>query len=109
MAISALLQVQRAPVTPPGHDIDALGPSNSSDSGSDVQGGLAASPLDELEPLEPADEATSRRASDTDGDGTGERRSVLGEEEGEEAADISPDRVLTLSEMESDDADGSSS
>jgi hypothetical protein len=38
MATSSILGGERAPITPKGTDAESLGPSNSSDSGSDVSG-----------------------------------------------------------------------
>lgn len=58
-----------------GHDIASLGPSDSSDSGSDTVG-------------------TVGRRGDTDATGTGERTSVRRDEtEDEEAPDIDTDRI----------------
>lgn len=75
MAKSSLLGGDAAPGIPEGRTIARLGPSDSSDSGSDV--GTAGS-----------------NASDTDASGTGERLSV--DQPGNEVAadaDILPDRV----------------
>lgn len=57
-----------------GHDINALGPSDSSDSGSDMAG-------------------TPGRRGDTDSTGTGERASVERDDGKKPAADIDIDRV----------------
>jgi hypothetical protein len=70
----------------PGHDNDALGPSDSSDTGSDVAGTRRpardfADPL--LEAAAEEDEST-----DTDREGTGDRASVEGEEEGTKAEEF---------------------
>ncbi len=90
MATSSILGGQPAPRKAKGRDTDALGPSDSSDSGSDVQderrmptmpdnpGELGAIPAD--------------TDSDTDALGTGERASATGDRI-REAADILPDRV----------------
>jgi hypothetical protein len=79
MGRSSILGGQRAPSPPPGHDTDALGPSDSSDSGSDIQGQRAIDPH-----------------SDSDADGTGERGSALPEEGVDEASDILPDHIETV-------------
>ncbi|WP_245591421.1 hypothetical protein [Derxia gummosa] len=66
---------------PPGHGTEALGPSDSSDSGSDVAGagaGLGDSNLD----------------SDTDRNGTGERGAVGRDPMDEPGADIAPDAEI---------------
>src|SRR6185436_3599795 len=63
-----------------GHGTSALGPSDSSDSGSDVQ--QAASGLGD-----------AKLDSDTDRFGTGERAGVGPDTEIEAGADISPDKI----------------
>ena len=60
MATSSILGAERAPSLPSGTDVESLGPSDSTDSGSDARGGFD---FDEL-------------SSDTDAEGTGERSSV---------------------------------
>ncbi len=82
-----------------GRDGRALGPSDSSDSGSDTAGARrhpfdVDSPLDE-HALERGDAALD---SDTDRAGTGERASADGDSTLEEGADIEPDRTERLSE-----------
>lgn len=83
MAKSSILGGDHAPLAPSGKDIDALGPSDNSDSGSDVQAipgrGNAASDGD----------LPGEHASTGDSVGTGERASV---EPGEDRAgfDIRP-------------------
>lgn len=72
MATSSILGAERAPILPAGRDSGALGPSDSSDSGSDV-GSLAPE-------------------ADSDRQATGERASVSGERI-REGNDISPDRI----------------
>jgi hypothetical protein len=53
MARSSISGADRAPTQAPGRDVEALGPSDSSDSGSDVQGELdLVSPLDPDTPTE---------------------------------------------------------
>jgi hypothetical protein len=76
MANSSLLGGERAPHQPSGRGSNLLGPSDSSDSGSDALGELGPDQLD----------------SDTDRYGTGERASADLRDSGS-SADILPDRV----------------
>lgn len=93
MGNSSILGGTVAPSQAAGRDTDALGPSDSSDSGSDIQG-------ERLAATEDADgdfvHATpSVHGSDTDSGGTGERgAAVLGEDAA--GADIGPDHVETI-------------
>lgn len=91
MAKSSILGGTPAPRNPAGTDVDALGPSDSSDSGSDVQGErpMATSPdqRDEWGGL------PSKKNSDTDALGTGERGVAAGSEV-ESGADILPDHLV---------------
>ena len=66
-----------------GHGTGALGPSDSSDSGADVQG--AAEGLGD-----------AGLYSDTDRNGTGERSSAAPDSEMKEGADISPDHIEAI-------------
>jgi len=104
MAHSNLLGSDEIPVVPPGHDTGALGPSDSSDSGSDLAG---VATHDEGDPGLPVDVATRdesthpatvsesvRPGADSDAGGTGERRSVSGDAGIHEASDIGPDEVV---------------
>lgn len=80
----------------PGRDTGALGPSDSSDSGSDIAGAKRHefdrdSELDE-HALELGD---AELASDTDRAGTGERSSADGDANLIDDADIEPDRIDT--------------
>src|SRR5436305_14073562 len=81
---------QPAPRRARGRDVDALGPSDSSDSGSDVQG---EGPMPTL-PDNPGELGALpvESGTDTDASGTGERGTAAGVEP-REAADISPDRI----------------
>lgn len=77
-----------------GHETGALGPSDSSDSGSDIAGAKRHdfdrdTELDE-HALEIGD---AELASDTDRAGTGERSSADGDSTLEDDADIEPDRI----------------
>ncbi len=100
MATSSILGGNAAPQRPRGTGSDLLGPSDSSDSGSDVQGeralatdaddgGTGAIPV-ELD-------------SDTDARGTGERGAAVGTEP-RDGDDILPDRVVRTADA-LDDAD----
>jgi hypothetical protein len=80
MAYSSILGAEVAPTVPSGRDADALGPSDSSDSGSDAHG-------------------TAEVHADSDAAGTGERGVVAGAD-GREGGDILPDRVVNLREGE---------
>ncbi|WP_342120534.1 hypothetical protein [Pseudoduganella sp. OTU4001] len=71
-----------------GHGTGALGPSDSSDSGSDVQGAPPPGPGDtELD-------------SDSDRQGTGERASVGGDTPAPDGGDIDVDHVESIPERE---------
>ncbi|RYF30820.1 MAG: hypothetical protein EOO26_14415 [Comamonadaceae bacterium] len=97
---SSLLGGAQAPTHPSGTDIDALGPSDSSDSGSDVQTdrGRSATPDDASGALPIAHDSSS------DASGTGERASADGDDV-EAGSDISPDRIGELAADEDDDED----
>jgi hypothetical protein len=89
MATSSILGGERASTTSSGRDTDALGPSDSSDSGSDVQGERGFDALD-------AGQIGGDRAdlgSDSDASGTGERGSAVHDSDIVEGADIAPDRI----------------
>ncbi|MES2978391.1 MAG: hypothetical protein V4731_08215 [Pseudomonadota bacterium] len=86
MATSSLLGGDRAPRQPAGTDVDSLGPSDTTDSGSDARGALD---FDEL-------------MSDSDAVGTGERASV--EPVGRVDRDILPDHVERVPGEGSEDA-----
>lgn len=90
MATSSILGGTPAPEQAKGRGTDALGPSDSSDSGSDVLGerqmSTGADDPDEL------GATPAEKGSDTDRFGTGERASATPSGE-HDAADILPDRV----------------
>jgi hypothetical protein len=94
MATSSSQGGEHVPARPAGSDVDALGPSDSSDSGSDVhqERRMATAPdtPDELGAV------TARGDSTTDTLGTGERASAAGDAEGRSGADIAPDRTDEL-------------
>ena len=113
MANSSIHGGQSAPRKAPGRDTDALGPSDSSDSGSDVQNERTMP----TRPDNPGEigAVTVDTDSDTDASGTGERASATGEQP-REAADILPDRAGAdgdvpsadeLEELLTDEADDS--
>ena len=79
MAYSSILGGERAPTQAEGKTAGSLGPSDSSDSGSDSLGEFTEDQL----------------ASDSDRYGTGERASVQPDQDGG-PADILPDRVIRL-------------
>lgn len=101
---SPLLGTERAPGQAEGRDSAALGPSDTTDSGSDVAN---LDYLDDGDPSMPVDRAidwdsehtTTTRESvgpgiDSDASGTGERRSAGGDAPEREAADIEVDHII---------------
>ncbi len=84
MAQSPLTGIESAPVEPPGHDVELLGPSDSSDSGSDSVGSPDSN-------------------ADTDAAGTGERRSAAHEGLLRDGQDIGVDRVFSIDAAAADD------
>jgi hypothetical protein len=101
MANSSILGGTRAPRRASGHDVDTLGPSDSSDSGSDIQGERAMAT--DADGPDEFGSVTARLSSDSDTEGTGERASASGER-AHDGADILPDRVGMDPSMGSDDA-----
>ncbi len=79
----------------PGHGMAALGPSDTSDSGSDVAG----ADMDGIQ---------QNLDLDTDADGTGERMGASGSPRAQEAADILPDHIEVVPALPvlGEDADG---
>ena len=95
MARSSITGADKAPTPAEGRDVEALGPSDSSDSGSDVQGEMdLASPID-LDRTVGGQEQPGLE-SDTDAAGTGERGAALTDEEADAGSDIRPDSVRSL-------------
>ena len=95
------------PVTHKGHGTDALGPSDSSDSGSDLQGpglyeidadvvGLDRGTNEDMPHAGGAgrDVGDANLDSDTDAGGTGERAAAGRDLDDETGSDIAPDRLL---------------
>lgn len=109
MGHSPLVDTDYAAAQPARRDNATLGPSDSSDSGSDVaviaDAGAADPGLpvdkalgdDQLRPLLPA--------GDSDSGGSGERRSAGGDGGGPDGADIGTDRVIELAADEDYDDD----
>ena len=99
MAHSSILGGDTAAQRPIGNDVDALGPSDTSDSGSDVQGERAmATGADN-----PAEwgAVTAELDGDSDAAGTGERATAPGDGV-RDNADILPDRVIDPTSEDSD-------
>ena len=102
MAHSSLLGVDYAAQEPPGRDTASLGPSDTSDTGSDVAGldemddGDPNMPVDvamNLDAPQPGQSGDTLYAASSDGGGTGERRSAASDS-GREGADIGVDRIF---------------
>ncbi len=113
MGRSSLMGVERADLEPIGRDVATLGPSDTSDSGSDMAG---IDDQDRNDPTEPVDAALNAdvprtwasEGSDSgtgDASGTGERRAAGNDGGGREAADISVDRVFDPNAESEDDLD----
>ncbi|MEO5843445.1 MAG: hypothetical protein ABIQ33_01250 [Caldimonas sp.] len=91
MSHSSILGGDRAPQQARGRDAGALGPSDTSDSGSDVQG--ATRLKTETEEGEETGGATPIvEDADSDSGGTGERAEAV-PQGARDGADISPDRI----------------
>ena len=91
MSQSSILGGERAPQQAPGRDAETLGPSDSSDSGSDIQGATRMKTEPE-EGLEAGGATPVVEDSDTDAAGTGERAEAV-PEGARDGADIAPDRI----------------
>ena len=89
MATSSILGGDRPPSQSPGRDTDALGPSDTSDSGSDIQGERGFDALAEGE----VGASRVDQGSDTDAEGTGERGGAVQDRAVVEGADIAPDHI----------------
>jgi hypothetical protein len=99
MSNSSILGGARAPAHATGKNIDTLGPSDSSDSGSDVQGERTM-PTSPDNPGEWGALVTDT-GNDSDAFGTGERASAAGDSP-RDNADILPDRVIGEEYFDSD-------
>lgn len=98
-------ELQTRPKPPAGHGTDALGPSGSSDSGSDLQGpglkdvaglGMDRGTTSDIarRPDAGADIGDANLDSDSDASGTGETASAGRDTAFSDAPDISPDRII---------------
>lgn len=102
MGTSSILGGDEIPEQAGGFDQASLGPSDTSDSGSDVSGLADQTAGDEMPlsdgPLDLDRTATTRpptgAGSDSDSTGTGERMGVESDTGIVEAADISPDHII---------------
>jgi hypothetical protein len=100
MATSSILGGNAAPQRPSGTGTDLLGPSDSSDTGSDVQGERAFSTETDDGG---AGAVPAELDSDSDAAGTGERAAAIGTEP-RDGGDIMPDRIVRSADA-LDDAD----
>lgn len=91
MSHSSLLGADRAPQRPMGTGADLLGPSDTSDSGSDIQG--ATRLKTDTEEGELGGATPVELSSDSDAFGTGERAEAVPERGARDGADIGPDRI----------------
>ena len=107
MANSSILGGERAATQAAGRDTGSLGPSDSSDSGSDIQGELQLEAPGIGEDLlsDTAGPANSALRSDRDSGGTGERGAAIPQEDPREGSDIAPDRITSLAGDAPDDPD----
>lgn len=85
MGHSSLVGIDKAPQRPKGTDEEALGPSDSTDSGSDT---LGADALPAADPGEPVDVTLGRDQAVAPIEGTGE------DSDETEASDIGVDRII---------------
>ena len=90
MSHSSILGGDRAPQQARGRDDDLLGPSDTSDTGSDIQGATRLKTEPEEGELGGATPVVAD--SDTDAEGTGERAEAV-PEGARDGADIGPDRI----------------
>ena len=90
MSQSSIMGGERAPQQAKGRSAKTLGPSDTSDSGSDIQGASRLKTDAEEGDLGGATPIDSN--SDSDSMGTGERRSAV-PGSGRDGADIGPDRI----------------
>lgn len=100
MARSSILGPDDAPTHAPGHDVESLGPSDLSDSGSDVQGSLDLNETDQklsdlhTRPTPPDSLQQEIQDADSDTAGTGERASAILSERVRDGGDIAPDQIV---------------
>ena len=104
MATSSSQGGERIAQRPAGTDVDALGPSDSSDSGSDVQH-QRRMPTAPDNPAE-VGAVPAHPDSTSDAAGTGERAAAVGDNETDvDAPDTMPDRIDTASDIAADELD----
>ena len=101
MGTSSILGANRAPSQATGRDTDALGPSDSSDSGSDIQNEPGLDAQSDREEILSAPHTD--HPGDTDAGGTGERSSALPDERVRDGDDIFPDRIGHFNGVDSAD------
>lgn len=111
MAQSPLLGGDRAPQVPGGRSTDVLGPSDTSDSGSDVVGAVGAVDTDEVgldggtnddirrSPGAGADLGDANLDADSDAGGTGERAEAGRDTLRRDAPDIMTDQIVRAGEV----------
>ncbi len=92
MSHSSILGGERAPQQARGRDAESLGPSDTSDSGSDIQG--ATRLKTDAEEGELGGATPVSNDSDSDSMGTGERAEAV-PEGARDGVDISPDRIAS--------------
>ncbi len=92
MSHSSILGGERAPQQAKGRDDETLGPSDTSDSGSDIQG--ASRLKTDAEEGELGGATPVSNDSDSDSMGTGERAEAV-PEGARDGADIGPDRIAS--------------
>ena len=96
MSTSSLLGAERAPQQARGRDAEALGPSDTSDSGSDIVG--ATRLKTDAEEGELGGATPVALDSDSDAMGTGEHAEAV-PEGARDGADITPDRIAESKDM----------
>ncbi len=96
MSHSSILGGERAPQHANGRDSDVLGPSDTSDSGSDIQGATRLKTDAEEGELGGATPVATN--SDSDSFGTGERAEAV-PEGARDGADIAPDRIAASKDL----------
>lgn len=114
MAHSPLLGIDQAVHGAPGHDTASLGPSDTSDTGSDMAG-IEDFDDDAMLPVDVALAGDRPHVGATDDDlfgvdggsdsgGTGERRAAGGDTGVSDGADIAPDRIVSHPDAGADEA-----
>ncbi len=114
MARSSLLGIEQAAAEFTGHDTASLGPSDTSDTGSDIIGIDGFDDDDAMVPVDVAIDADRPHVGSagderfgidggSDFGGTGERRSAGGDSGIADGADIAPDRIVSHPDADLDD------